>query len=416
MNEKLSLRAGLSFLLCAIALGAPFSSVAVAPTLADPTRPGAFVRESNQAVAAAQAGGGYDESVLLSRVRQLTFDGPRAGEGYFSPDGTHLTLMSEREPGNPFYQIYDLDLTMGDARRISPGIGKTTCSFFQPGTGAIIFSSTHHDPLSGEFQRQELEFRASGQERRYAWDYDPEMEIYIAPGPAVAAAGPDGVVDPNALIRLTNARGYDAEGSVSPDGEWIVFSSNRQAYDHELSDEEQALLEFDPAYFAEIYVMRSDGSDQTRLTDVAGYDGGPFFFPDGSRIIWRRFTEDGLMADVWSMRPDGTDQRRLTDFGSLSWAPYVHPSGEYIFFSTNKLGFANFEIYMVDVEGTKEPVRVTTTDGFDGLPVPSPDGTQLAFTSSRNSDGGRGSGQIFMADWNHQRALELLHAAPLRGR
>ncbi|MEE3274358.1 MAG: peptidase M28, partial [Acidobacteriota bacterium] len=135
-----------------------------------------------------ELGGGHDESILLTRTRQLTFAGLRAGEGYFSPDGTHLTLQSEREPGNPFYQIYDLDLTMGDVRRISPGIGKTTCSFFQPGTGAIIFSSTHHDPRSEEFQREELEFRASGQERRYAWDYDREMDIYIAPGPAVTSA------------------------------------------------------------------------------------------------------------------------------------------------------------------------------------------------------------------------------------
>ena len=363
-----------------------------------------------------ELGGGHDESILLTRTRQLTFAGLRAGEGYFSPDGTHLTLQSEREPGNPFYQIYDLDLTMGDVRRISPGIGKTTCSFFQPGTGAIIFSSTHHDPRSEEFQREELEFRASGQERRYAWDYDREMDIYIAPGPAVTSAGPNGTVDPKELVRLTEVVGYDAEASVSPDGEWIVFSSNRQAYDHELSEEELTLLEFDPAYFAEIYIMRADGSDQSRLTDVPGYDGGPFFFSDGSRIVWRRFTENGLMADLWSMKPDGTEQLQLTDFSSMSWAPYPHPSGEYIFFSSNKLGFTNFEIYIVDTQGMKEPVRVTTTDGFDGLPVPSPDGTQLAFTSSRNSDGGQGSGQIFLSDWNHKRALELLGAAPSRER
>ena len=363
-----------------------------------------------------ELGGGHDESILLTRTRQLTFAGLRAGEGYFSPDGTHLAFQSEREPGNPFYQIYDLDLTMGDVRRISPGIGKTTCSFFQPGTGAIIFSSTHHDPRSEEFQREELKFRASGQERRYAWDYDREMDIYIAPGPAVASAGPNGTVDPKELVRLTEVVGYDAEASVSPDGEWIVFSSNRQAYDHELSEEELTLLEFDPAYFAEIYIMRADGSDQSRLTDVSGYDGGPFFFSDGSRIVWRRFTENGLMADLWSMKPDGTEQLQLTDFSSMSWAPYPHPSGEYIFFSSNKLGFTNFEIYIVDTEGMKEPVRVTTTDGFDGLPVPSPDGTQLAFTSSRNSDGGQGSGQIFLSDWNHKRALELLGAAPSRER
>jgi Tol biopolymer transport system component len=327
-----------------------------------------------------------------------------------------MTLQSERAPGNPFYQIYVLDLMTGDTLRVSPGVGKTTCSFFQPGTGAVIFSSTHHDPLSEQYQREEIEFRESGRERRYAWDYDPQMDVYLAPGPAVEAAAPDGAVDPDALIRLTDALGYDAEGSVSPDGEWIVFASNRQAYERELSAREQRLLEADPAYFADIYIMRIDGSELKRLTDVPGYDGGPFFFQDGSRIVWRRFTEDGLMADVWTMNPDGSDQRRITDFGALSWAPYLHPSGDYILFASNKLGFTNFEIYMVDTEGTKEPVQVTTTDGFDGLPVPSPDGSMLAWTSSRNSDGGTGSGQIFIADWNHERALELLEAAPVRAR
>ena len=66
----------------------------------------------------------------------------------------------------------------------------------------------------------------------------------------------------------------------------------------------------------------------------------------------------------------------------MSWAPYEHPSGEYFLFASNKLGFENFEVFMVDKAGPKEPVRVTYSDGFDGLPVPSPDGKQLAWTSS----------------------------------
>ncbi len=88
-----------------------------------------------------------------------------------------------------------------------------------------------------------------------------------------------------------------------------------------------------------------------RLTQVPGYDGGPFFFADGSRILWRRFSENGLIADVWTMKPDGTDQRRLTDFGAMSWAPWSDPTGRYILFASNKLGFSNFEIYLVDVDG-----------------------------------------------------------------
>ena len=118
-----------------------------------------------------------------------------------------------------------------------------------------------------------------------------------------------------------------------------------------------------------------------------------------------------MTADVWSMNADGSDQRRLTDFGCMSWAPFYHPSGEYVIFTANKLGFENFELFIVDPEGRKEPVRVTFTDGFDGLPVPTPDGKGLAWTSTRRS---QGKGQIFTARWNHAHALEALRQAPAR--
>ena len=337
------------------------------------------------------------ERELLSRVRRLTVEGRRAGEGYWSPNGQRLVFQSEREPGNPFYQIYALDFASGDTTRISPGQGKTTCAFFRPGTDQILFASTHHDPRSKALQQEELDFRASGKERRYSWDYDPEFDIY-------AYAEKTG-----AYTRLTSARGYDAEASYSPDGQWIAFSSMRDAYDRALSPAEQKQFEVDPSFFAEIYVMRADGTAQTRLTTVNGYDGGPFFSPDGTRIVWRRFDETGLIANVWTMRLDGTDQRQVTDFGSMSWAPYIHPSGAYLLFASNKLGFENFEVFMVDVAGTKEPVRVTYADGFDGLPVPSPDGRRLAWTSTR---GGGSAGQLYLADWNHEAALEAVRTAP----
>ena len=351
------------------------------------------------AIPLAQAPAASPERAFLSRIRRLTVEGRRAGEGYWSPDGSRLVFQSEREPGNPFYQIYTVDLATGQTFRISPGIGKTTCAFFRPGSDQILFSSTHHDPRAKQLQADELAFRASGKERRYAWDYDPEMEIY-----AVSETTRE-------IARLTTARGYDAEASYSPDGQWIVFSSMRDAYDRTLTAAEQKQLEVDPSFFGEIYIMRADGSGQRRLTTVNGYDGGPFFSPDGTRIVWRRFDEQGLIADVWTMNRDGSDPRQVTRFGSMSWAPYIHPSGEYLLFASNKLGFENFEVFMVDVAGTKEPVRVTHTPGFDGLPVPSPDGRQIAWTSSR---GGGREGQIFLADWNHDSARRALSAAPLR--
>ncbi len=185
----------------------------------------------------------------------------------------------------------------------------------------------------------------------------------------------------------------------------------RDAYNRVLTPAEQKQLEVDPSYFGEIYIMRADGSGQRRLTTATGYDGGPFFSPDGMRIVWRHFDEQGLIANVWTMKLDGTDKRQITDFGSMSWAPYIHPSGEYILFASNKLGFENFEVFMVDVDGQKEPVRITYSDGFDGLPVPSPDGRRLAWTSSR---GGGREGQMFLAEWNHQGALAAVKAAPPR--
>jgi Tol biopolymer transport system component len=341
----------------------------------------------------------YLERDFLTRIRRLTVDGKRAGEGYWSPNGKRIVFQSEREPGNPFYQIYVLDLTTGETKRISTGTGKTTCAFFRPGSDEIEFASTHADPKSKQFQDEELAFRASGKERRYSWDYDPEMDIYAYHEKT------------GAIERLTTAHGYDAEGSYSPDGKWIVFSSTRDAYNRPLSEKEMKLLAENPSYFGEIYIMAADGSGQKRLTNAPGYDGGPFFTPDGARIVWRRFDEAGLIADIWTMKPDGSDQRQITDFGSMSWAPYMHPSGRYIIFSSNKLGFENFELFMVDAEGTKEPVRVTYSDGFDGLPVPSPDGKRLAWTSSRS---GGAAGQLFLAEWNHEKALEAIRNAPLK--
>lgn len=332
------------------------------------------------------------EEKLIDNVRQLTFEGKRAGEGYFSADGSKMVFQSERDPQNPFYQIYLMDLETGDIDRVSPGHGKTTCAWIHPAGDRVLFASTQDDPAARDKMRAELEFRASGQTRRYSWDYDPAYDIQVAD------------LETGTYRNLTEVKGYDAEGAYSPDGGRIVFASNRAAYGGGLGAEDAARLERDPAYFMDIYTMKSDGSDVKRLTDAPGYDGGPFWSADGSKIIWRRFSEDGARAEVYTMNADGSGQRQITRLGVMSWAPYFHPSGDYIIFATNMQGFANFELYMVAADGGGEPVRVTDRDGFDGLPVFTPDGKRLAWTSRPK---GKGS-QIFIADWNDAEARRLL--------
>lgn len=332
----------------------------------------------------------------MYRPRQLIFEGKRSGEGYFSADGSKLVFQSERDPDHPFYIIYEMDLATGRVRQISRPLGKATCAWPLPDGSGYLFASTQADPEAPEKADEERELRESGQKRRYAWDYDPTYDLYVTDRRG------------RRVRPLTLTRGYDAEGSLSPDGRWVVFASNRRAYSGELSDAERPLFEEDPASAIDIYRLDLSKRDAPeRLTEHVGYDGGPFFSPDGERITWRRFSKDGLTAEIWTMNADGSDQRPITSLGAMSWAPYYHPSGAYIIFTTNLHGFDNFELYLVDVEGRGAPLRVTDARGFDGLPVFSPDGQTLSWTSNR----GGGGAQIYLADWDHAAALAALSGA-----
>lgn len=330
---------------------------------------------------------------FVSGTRQLTFSGKRAGEGYFSADGKRMIFQSERDPGNPFYQIYLLDFQTGDTTRLSNGTGKTTCAWLHPDGKRFLYASTHGDAASADLQAAELKDRAEGKQKRYSWDYDEHYEIY--------AQGIDGT----AAVNLTKTRGYDAEASYSPDGQWIALASNRHAYTEPLSKEQQEKFDRQKSWAMDLYLMRADGSEVRRLTDVPGYDGGPFFSPGGGKICWRRFNEEETLAEIWTMNPDGSDQRPITRLGAMSWAPYFHPSGDYLIFTTNRHGFDNFELYLVAASGQGEPVRVTHTAGFDGLPVFAPDGKKLSWTSNRTGDK---ASQIFMADWDDAAARKAL--------
>lgn len=336
------------------------------------------------------------EARLLSDIRQLTLDGARSGEAYFSADGRQIIFQSEREPRNPFYQMYLMDLATGATRRVSPGVGKTTCGWIHPDGRRVLFASTQADIEARAKQKAEIEARASGQARRYAWDYDPEYEIV------------EYDIGAGTWRHLTNTPGYDAEGAYSPDGKRIVFASNRDAYTRELSEEEKRIFERDKSYFMDIHVMNADGSDPKRLTRTPGYDGGPFFSADGKKIVWRRFSEDSARAEIFTMNADGTGERQLTRLGVISWAPFFHPSGDYVIFAANLEGHGNFELYMVDAVGAREPIRVTQSPGFDGLPAFAPDGQRLAWSSGRTRDG---KPQVFLAAWNDAEARRLLGIA-----
>ncbi len=310
----------------------------------------------------------------LTNLRQLTFGGSNA-EAYFSWDGRALIFQSTRQ-GHACDQIFTMNVDGSDIRLVSTGRGKTTCSFFLPGSRRIIYGSTH--ARSPECPPKPD--RSHG----YVWalyDYD----IYVANA------------DGTGLTRLTDNPRYDAEGALSPDGKTIVFTSLR-------------------AGDLDIYTMDTAGGNVKRLTFEKGFDGGPFFSWDGSTIVYRayhpktpeemaayeRLLSNDLLqphqAEIFVMNADGSHRRQLTRNGAANWAPAFHPNGRQIIFSSNlhAPGTRSFDLYLVNIDGTGRE-RITF-GGFQSFPFFSPDGSKLVFSSDRGATGTR-EFNVFIADW-----------------
>jgi TolB protein len=314
------------------------------------------------------------ETAHLHNIRQVTADFVRAGEGYFSPDGKQIIFQAEeKDTGNPFYQIFVQDLATGRYRRVSPGIGKTTCAYFRPDGKKIIFASSHLDPdaratYAPEYRQREEDQKA-GVHRRYRWDFDKHMDIF--------EAHPDGT----ALKRLTDSPGYDAEGSYSPDGKQIVFCSQRSGN-------------------LQIWIMDADGTNPRQLTTAKGcYNGGPFFSPDGKRVIFRSDRKEKDRLQLYVINADDTGERALTDRPTwVCWGPFWHPDGRHVIYAGADHGTGgrpNYDLYWLDVDTSKE-TRITFAPGADVLPAFNRDGTKLMWTSTRD---GRSASQLYLADF-----------------
>jgi Tol biopolymer transport system component len=166
----------------------------------------------------------------------------------------------------------------------------------------------------------------------------------------------------------------------------------------------------------EIYSMNASGGDVRRLTNRPGPDGGPFFSPDGTQIVFRGRTAEGAeLADyqalleqgLWRptslelfvMNSDGSNLRQVTKLGKASFAPYFTPDGTRVIFSSNHHDpkGRDFDLYLVNVDGTGLE-RVTSNPTFDGFPMFSPDGRRLVFASNRDA-ARQGDTNVFIADW-----------------
>lgn len=325
----------------------------------------------------------YPQEKHLKNVRQLTFGGNNA-EAYFSFDNKKIVFQSDfTQWGVSCDQIFVADLAKSDMRNkpprmISTSQGRTTCSYFMPGNKTFVYASTHlgdaacpHVPPRGE---------------KYVWPIYDTYDIFVS--------------DLNGKIirQLTKEPGYDAEATVSPKGDKIVFTSTRSGD-------------------LELWTMNIDGSGLRQVTNGLGYDGGAFFSPDGTKLVFRasrpkteseikeykELLAQGLVQptnmEIHVCNVDGSDLRQVTQLGKANWAPFFHPSGKKIIFSSNHhspRGY-NFNLFMMDLDGSNLQ-QITYDKTFDAFPMFSFDGKKLIFSSNRHNGGSRDT-NLFIAEW-----------------
>jgi Tol biopolymer transport system component len=328
----------------------------------------------------------YPEEKHFRHIRQLTFGGDNA-EAYFSFDGQSVIFQrSNAQQGIPCDQMFIGKIPQNsqakfEYRMISSGKGRTTCGFFTKDGKHIIYASTH---LAADTCPPVPDRSKYG--NKYIWPVYAGYDIFMAD------------LDGKIVKQLTNTPGYDAEGTLSPDGRKMIFTSMR---DGDL----------------DLYMMDLTTYQVKRITHELGYDGGAWFSPDGKKIIWRAsrpktaaeiseyksLLKENLVApthmEVWIANADGSEAKQITHFGQANWAPNFIPGSNKIIFCSNSeypRGFP-FNMYLLNQDGTGLE-KVSHDRGFDAFPMFSPDGKRILFSSNRNNGGARGI-NVFIADW-----------------
>jgi len=320
----------------------------------------------------------------LKNIQQLTYGGDNA-EAYFSFDGKNLSFQSNNKAwGLSCDQIFNLDIKKASAdstykpQLISTGKGRTTCSFFLKGNKNILFASTH---TGNDSCPPTVEIKG-----KYLWAVYDSYDIYVAD------------LKGKITKQLTTEKGYDAEATVSPTGDKIVFTSTRSGD-------------------LELWMMNVDGTNPIQITKELGYDGGAFFSPDGKQLVYRasrpktdeevkdykELLSKGLVAptamEIYTCNIDGSNVKQITSLGKANWAPFFHPAGKKIIFSWNhhaKKGY-DFHLFMINVDGTGLE-QITSESYFNAFPMFSPDGKKIVFSSNRKNHGTRDT-NLFIADW-----------------
>jgi len=353
------------------------------------------------------------EAPVLTDHVQLTSreDFVKAGEAYFAPDMSRIIFQAvpvprEGESEAQHYLMYVADLLrddsgaitgLGEPTLLSPVGSANTCGWFHPkDPSVVIYGSTIAEPNTVE---------APGYQRdggRYKWAFPSEMQIVMQ---RLSGDGHgDGQIGASEPRTVIDREGYDAEASFSPDGRFILYAN---------VDEERSAIIGRPE--ADIWVYDIENDRHHALITAPGYDGGPFFSPDGKKICYRSDRKGDNMLQLFvaelAFNKDGvpmavSTEHQITSNEHVNWAPFFHPNGEFLVYGTSEQGHWNYEVYAVEVGDlatipeARKRVRVTSAGGADVLPVFSPDGKWMMWTAQRGplaSGEQRPSSQLWIA-------------------
>jgi len=320
-------------------------------------------------------GTSFGQNPHWSNLRQLTQGGSN-GESYWSPDGKRIIFQSTRD-GSNCDQQYIMNADGGEQRLVATGKGVTTCGYFVDNKH-ILYASTHEAGASCPMPPD----RSKG----YVWAVHEGFDIYLA--------------DDKGKIekKLTDAKGYDAEATVNYKIKKIIYTSKSSGD-------------------LDLWTMNLDGSGKTQITKSEGYDGGPVYSRDGSKIVWRAYHPDTpekkkvyqdllkenltapMKMELWVADANGANAKQITSNGCANFAPTFTPDGKKILFASNmhKCDSSLFELYLVNLDGSQQE-KITDFGKFTSFPEFSPDGKKLIFSSSHQGKSNY-EFNIFSVDW-----------------
>ena len=201
----------------------------------------------------------HSPNFSITAIKQLSFDGDN-GEAYFNHDNSKLIFQSKRGDSE-CDKLYLIDANGESLIPFALTDGAFTCAYYSLNDQYIFFSSTMQDgPDCPEIYQHP-------NPRKYIWPLR-NYEIFRWDG--------------SEAIQITDYPGYNAEATIHPTEEKIIFTSLRDGD-------------------IDLYEMDYNGENLKRITTEFGYDGGAFYSPDGDNIVWRAwYPQTDEEKEQWS--------------------------------------------------------------------------------------------------------------------